>query len=172
MWWHASHESSRVRCRQCAAQPSLKRISGGESQRSAVRFNNHQADNTASALARFRTTYDPRRTSNKLSVARTVGVLDSCLLWAENTPTRPHAPRAFPTLVAYVNSPSTASSLHPPNAKRWKWRSIWLASGRTWSGARERYVASRCRASTEGQLNGRGVQQVCARYELLHSDGR
>src|SRR6267378_1985515 len=66
--------------------------------------------NTASALPRLRTTYDPRRTSNKLSVARTVGVLDSRLLWAENTPTRPHAPRAFPTTVDYVNSPSTASS--------------------------------------------------------------
>src|SRR5688572_7119887 len=66
--------------------------------------------NTASALPRLCTTYDPRRTSNKLSVARTVGVLDSRLLWAENIPTRPHAPQAFPTTVAYVNSPSTASS--------------------------------------------------------------
>src|SRR5260370_37273062 len=63
--------------------------------------------NIASALPRFRTTYDPRRTSNKRSVARTVGVLDSRLLWAENTPTRPHAPRAFPTTVTY------STSIHP-----------------------------------------------------------
>ena len=66
---------STIRHRASRPTPAQRLILEGKAKgpRSGATINEPQH---ASALPRLGTTYDPRRTSNKVSVARTVGVLD------------------------------------------------------------------------------------------------
>ncbi len=103
---------SKLRRQDSFSGRSRASICGGENQRSTVGATINQSHNTASALARFRTTYDPTTDHQQVSVSRTVEF--STRVYGglrthprDRTPLRP-SPQVFPS--RYDNSPSTPSS--------------------------------------------------------------